>query len=595
MADQDVLGGAGFLLEPAGTRPIFTPEAFSDEQALFHQTTSDFMAKEVMPLNERIEKMEDGLLPELIRKAGELGILGIDVPEQYGGLGLDKTTSALVGEALSGQASFAVALGVQTGIGTLPILIFGDEDQKQRYLPDLVTGAKISAYCLSEPGSGSDALGAKTTAVRDGDDYVLNGVKAWISNAGFADIYIVFAQVDGDKFTAFIVERGSDGLSTGAEEKKMGLKGSSTRQVILEDVRVPARNVLGDVGKGHVIAFNILNIGRYKLGIAGAGGGKTALKLALDYASERKQFQTRLIDFPAIRDKIARMATSIYTTESMGYRLTGMLDARIEAFDKADPDHWKHAADVIKDYAIECSILKVHGSEAVSAILDEALQIYGGYGFTSEYPIEQRLRDSRVNRIFEGTNEINRMLIPGALFKRVMQGKVNLMPAVAAVEGAVRSGESAEPPLDADPLADSTLALARFLTEQAKKVFLFTAGATVQKYMANLDRQQELLMTMADMVIDIYGADSVVARVAQRIDALGEARTAAHRAVALVAATEAYRQIAERARDVAGHIAKTPSKMISGIDRLAPYVPVDLITARRAVAEHVISMGRYRF
>ncbi|MEZ4435944.1 MAG: acyl-CoA dehydrogenase family protein, partial [bacterium] len=526
-------------------------------------------------------------------KAGELGIIGIDVPEQYGGLGLDKTTSALVGEALSGQASFAVALGVQTGIGTLPILIFGDEEQKQRFLPDLVTGAKISAYCLSEPGSGSDALGAKTTAVRDGDDYVLNGVKAWISNAGFADIHIVFAQVDGDKFTAFIVERGSPGLSTGAEEKKMGLKGSSTRQVILEDVRVPARNLLGEIGKGHVIAFNILNIGRYKLGIAGAGGGKSALKHALDYASERKQFQTRLIDFPAIRDKIARMATSIYTTESMGYRLTGMLDARIEAFDKADPEHWKHAADVIKDYAIECSALKVHGSEGVSVVLDEALQIFGGYGFTSEYPIEQRLRDSRVNRIFEGTNEINRMLIPGALFKRVMQGKVNLMPAISAVEQA--SAETAEAPLDVEPLADPTLALARFLTEQAKKVFLFTAGATVQKYMANLDRQQELLMTMADMVIDLYGADSVIARIGQRIEQIGEAKTAAHRAVALVVATEAYRRIAERARDVAGHIARNPGKMIAAIDRLAPYVAVDLITARRAVAEHVIDAGRYRF
>lgn len=590
MADTEILGGAGFLLEPAGTRPIFTPEAFSDEQNLFYRTALEFMEREVLPKNERIEKMEDGLLPALIAKAGELGILGIDVPEQYGGLGLDKTTSALVGEALVTQASFAVALGVQTGIGTLPILIFGTEEQKHRYLPALVTGSKISAYCLSEPGSGSDALGARTTAVRDGDAYVLNGVKAWISNAGFADVYIVFAQVDGDKFTAFIVERGTPGLSTGAEEKKMGLKGSSTRQVILDGVRVPVENVLGQIGQGHVIAFNILNIGRYKLGIAGAGGGKAALKFALDYAGERKQFNTRLIDFPAIREKLARMATSIYTTETMGYRLTGMLDGRIEALDKEAPDHWKLAADIIKDYAIECSILKVQGSEGVSAVLDEALQIFGGYGFTSDYPIEQRLRDSRVNRIFEGTNEINRMLIPGSLFKRVMQGRLNLMPAVAAVEAEVRAAEPAP-----TPDAEDAMALARFMTEQAKKVFLFTAGAAVQKYMASLDQQQELLMIMADMVIDVFGADSVVARVGQRVAALGEAKTAPHRAVALVVTTEAYRRVAERARDVAGHIARNPGKMIAGIDRLAPYVPVDLIGARRAVAEHVIAMDRYRF
>lgn len=590
MLTTEILGGAGFLLEPAGTRPIFTPEAFSEEQRLFYQTALEFMEREVLPVNERIEKMEEGLLPALISKAGALGILGIDVPEQYGGLGLDKTTSALVGEVLALQASFAVALGVQTGIGTLPILIFGSEEQKHRYLPSLVSGRRISAYCLSEPGSGSDALGARTTAVRDGDAYVLNGVKAWISNAGFADIYIVFAQVDGDKFTAFIVERDTPGLSTGAEEKKMGLKGSSTRQVILDGARVPVENVLGQVGQGHVIAFNILNIGRYKLGIAGAGGGKAALKYALDYAGERKQFRTRLIDFPAIREKLARMATSIYTTETMGYRLTGMLDGRIEALDKQAPDHWKLAADIIKDYAIECSILKVQGSEGVSAVLDEALQVFGGYGFTSDYPIEQRLRDSRVNRIFEGTNEINRMLIPGALFKRVMQGRLNLMPAIAAVEAEVRAAEPAAP-----PPADDELALARFMTEQAKKVFLFTAGAAVQKYMASLDQQQELLMIMADMVIDVFGADSVVARVGQRIEALGAEKTAPHRAVALVVTTEAYRRVAERARDVAGHIARSPGKRIAGIDRLAPYVPVDLIGARRAVAEHLIAMDRYRF
>lgn len=588
---QQTPGGAGFLLEPVGATPIFTPERFSDEQRMFYETALDFMAKEVAPVNERIETMEEGLLPKLIREAGDLGMLGIDVPEQYGGLGLDKTTSALVGEALVTQASFAVAMGVQTGIGTLPILIFGSEDQKRRYLPSLVTGERISAYCLSEPGSGSDALGAKTTAVRDGDVYVLNGVKQWISNAGFADVFIVFAQVDGDKFTAFIVDRELPGVSTGAEEKKMGLKGSSTRQVILEDVRVPVDNLLGEIGRGHVIAFNILNIGRYKLGIAAVGAGRAALKHALDYAAERRQFDTRLIDFPAIREKVARMATIIYGTESMGYRLTGMLDDRIEALDKSAPDHWKQAVDIIKDYTIEASILKVQGSEGVSVVLDEALQIFGGYGFTSDYPIEQQVRDSRVNRIFEGTNEINRMLIPGTLLKRVMQGAINLMPTVAAVEAEVKSNQSAEPPTDdGDPLA-----LARFMTEQAKKAFLFIAGAAVQKYMAHLDRQQELLMVMADMVIDVFVADSVVARVAQRVEQLGAEKAAPQLAIARVTATEAYRRNAGRARDLAGHLGRNPAGMIAGIDRLCPYVPQDLIAARRVIAEHLVNVGRYRF
>jgi len=591
MAQDNAPGGAAFLLDPVAGRVIFTPEQFSEEQQMFFDSTQAFMDREVLPVNERIEKMEGGLLPKLIRKAGDLGLLGIDVPEEYGGLGLDKTTSALVGEAMVVQASFAVATGVQTGIGTLPILIFGSEEQKQRYLPDLVTGARISAYCLSEPGSGSDALGAKTSAVRDGDDWILNGVKQWISNAGFADVFIVFAQVEGDRFTCFIVEKGFDGVSTGAEEKKMGLKGSSTRQVILEDVRVPGENLLGEIGRGHVIAFNILNIGRYKLGIAAAGSGRAALKHALDYAGERKQFGTRLVDFPAIREKLARMAEIIYATESMGYRLTGMLDDRIEGFDKRDPDHWKHAVDVIKDYAIEASILKVQGSEGVSVVLDEALQIFGGYGFTSDYPIEQQLRDSRVNRIFEGTNEINRMLIPGTLLKRVMKGQLNLMPRVQAVGDEVKAGAVAEPPSG----ADDPLALARFMTEQAKKVCLYIAGAAVQKYMADLDRQQELLMVMADMIIDVFSADSVVARVSQRVEGLGADKAAPQLALAGLVATGAYRRNADRARDLAGHLAHKPMRMIAGIDRLAPYVPQDLIAARRVVAEHLVNVGRYRF
>ncbi len=589
MASEEVLGGAGFLMEAAGSRPVFTPEQFTDEQRMFFETAREFMDREVLPVNERLEAMEPGLMPALIRKAGEMGLLSVDIPEEYGGLGLDKVTSALVGEAISTQGSFAVASGVQIGIGTLPILIFGNDEQKARYLPQLATGERISAYCLTEPGSGSDALSAKTTAVRDGDCYVLNGVKQWISNAGFADVFIVFAQLDG-KFTAFIVDKELPGVSTGAEEKKMGLKGSSTRQVILEDVRVPAENLLGEPGKGAVIAFNILNIGRYKLGIASMAVAKVGLDHALTYAGERRQFKTRLVDFPAMREKLARMACTIYAGESMGWRLVGMLDERIETLDKSDPEHWKRAVEVIKDYAIECSILKVFGSEGVGFVLDEALQIHGGYGFTSEYPIEQPYRDARVNRIFEGTNEINRMLIPGTLFKRVMQGKLNFMPIAGAVEAEVKSGDPAEVPAD-----DAPLALERFMCEQAKKVFFFTSGAAAQKHMADMDRQQELLLAMADMVIDVWAADSTLARTLQLVDARGAEAAEAQLAIARVVISESYRSVAARAKELAGFLARNPTRMVAGIDRLAPYVPTNLIAARRVVAERLAEAGRYRF
>ncbi len=589
MADE-VQGGAGFLMEPAGSRRVFTPDQFSEEQRMFYEAAREFMAREILPENERIESMEPGLMPELIRKAGTQGLLAIDIPEKYGGLGLDKATSALVGEAIAIQGSFAVASGVQMGIGTLPILIFGSDDQKERYLPALASGEKISAYCLTEPGSGSDALSAKTTAVKDGDHFVLNGVKQWISNAGFADVYIVFAQLEG-RFTGFIVDAELPGVSTGAEEKKMGLKGSSTRQVILEDVRVPAANLLGDPGKGAVIAFNILNIGRYKLGIASIGVAKEAMDHALRYAGDRRQFKTRLVDFPAIREKFANMAAQIYATEAMGWRLVGMLDDRIEALEKDDPAHWQQAVRVIKDYAIECSILKVFGSEMVGDVLDEALQIHGGYGFTSEYPIEQPYRDTRVNRIFEGTNEINRMLIPGTIFKRVMQGKLNFLPVAGKVEAEVKTGEAAEPPFE----DETPLALERFMCEQAKKVFFFTSGAAAQKHMADMDRQQELLLALADMVIDVWTADSTLARVAQYTDAHGAEASSAQLAIGRVVVTECYRRIAGRAKDLAGFLARRPTKMCAGIDRLAPYVPVDLVHARREVAERLCEAGRYRF
>lgn len=587
-------GGAGFLLEPAGTRRIFTAEQFTDEHHLFQKTADDFLEKEVLPVNDAIEKMEDGVMPGLIRKAAELGLAAVDIPEAYGGLGLDKRTSMIVSRALTRQASFAVAFGAHVGIGTLPIVIFGTPEQRERYLPALATAEKIAAYCLSEPGSGSDALGAKTTAVEDGDHYVLNGTKQWITNAGFADVFVIFAQLEG-KFTAFIVDADTPGVSTGTEEHKLGIKGSSTRQVILQDARIPKNNLLGEAGRGHVIAFNILNIGRFKLGVGMGGGAMHALHHALEYATQRKQFKTRLVDFPAIREKLAKIACFIYANDSMSWRLGGQLDDQIEALDKSDPEHWKQAVEVISDYAIEASILKVYGSEGLGFCLDEALQIHGGYGFTSEYPIEQPYRDARVNRIFEGTNEINRMLIPGTLFKRVLKGKINFMPLMGAVEAEVKSGAVAEPPEPGEDGAYAPLEIERFMNEQAKKVLVYTAGAAIQKHMADLDRQQEVLMALADMAIAVYAADSTLCRVIQKLDDDGAESTGAHQAIARVVVTEAYRNVAIIARDLAGYLAKNPARMIDGIRRLGPYVPVDLITARREIAQALVDAGRYRF
>jgi len=508
--------GVGFLLTPACRHRILIPEAFSDDQRMFLRTAEEFMEKEILSRNEAIEHLDYEVLRKLMRKAGELGLLSIDIPEAYGGLGLDKTTSALVSEAMAAQGSWAVTFGAHVGIGTLPIVIFGTEQQKTKYLPGLATGESIAAYCLSEPGSGSDAMGAKTTAVREGDVYILNGVKQWISNANIADVLIVFAQVDGRLFSAFIVDRNTPGVSIGVEEKKLGLKGSSTAQVILEDVRVPASNLLGEIGRGSVIAFNILNIGRYKLGVGSNGVAKRGISDAVRYARDRKQFQTAIVEFPAIREKLARSAALVFATDAMAWRLCGAMDARLKALDAGDPDHWKHAVEVLKDFTIECSMLKIFGSEAVAFVLDEALQIHGGYGYTREYPIEQPLRDVRVNRIFEGTNEINRLLVPGTLFKRVMQGKLNLMPVMMALEAEVKAGETAVPPSEGEPLA-----LEAFMTEQAKKVFIYTAGAAAQKFMADLDRQQELLLGLADMLTDVWAADSTLTRVAQSLVSMG--------------------------------------------------------------------------
>src|SRR5438552_6920013 len=436
--------GGDFLFAPVGSAPFMTPERFSEEQRQFFATGLDFVNREVLPVADRIERKDNALLRQLLAKAGELGLLGVDVPEELGGLGLDKTTSMLVGESQAGYGSWATTFGAHVGIGTLPIVFFGTPEQKAKYLPDLASGRRVAAYALSEPGSGSDALGAKTVArlSPDGRSYLVNGSKMWITNGGFADVYVVFLKIDGDKFTAMIVERGTPGFSQGREEHKLGIRGSSTTPLIFEDCKVPVENVLGEIGKGHKIAFNILNVGRLKLAAFGVGGMKYVLQGGIEYAAQRKQFGRPIAAFGLVREKLARAAAHIYAVEAMTYRAAGAIDAAIALSDGSPAK----VMEAIEEYAIEASIMKVTGSEWLFHTIDEVLQIHGGNGFVEDYPIERAYRDNRVNRIFEGTNEINRLLIPGMIFKRAVKGAVPLMAAVQQLEEEMSEPRHLPPP-----------------------------------------------------------------------------------------------------------------------------------------------------
>jgi len=453
------LKGGSFLIEEHTTEQVFTLEDLSDEHQQIVQTTQDFAKNEILPNAEKIEHKEFAVTRELIRKACEIGIGNVDIPEAYGGSDMDKIASAIIAEHLSVNGSFSVAFGGHVGIGTLPIVYFGTPDQKQKYLPRLASGEWIAAYALSESTSASDAMNPRTKAVLspDGKEWILNGEKMWITNGGFADVFIIFAKVDGEKFSAFIVERNSPGFQNGAEEKKMGIRGSSTTPIILNDCRIPKENLLGEIGKGHVIAFNTLNIGRYKLGAGVVGGARNALNNAVGYAKQRKAFGKTLSEFGLIKEKIANMATSIFTGEAMSYRTVGMIDAAMAEIDKNSPDVYKQTAKNIEEYAVECSILKVFGSEMLDYVVDETVQIYGGYGFVEEYPAERAYRDSLVNRSFEGTNEINRMIITGWLLKRAMSGQLALMPAIKKLMDEIMSGPSTGETLEGALSAERTL------------------------------------------------------------------------------------------------------------------------------------------
>src|SRR2546421_1256621 len=516
------ISGGGFLLEERKGDEVFTPENFTGQAQLSGETAEEFAINEIVPNIEKMEHKDFSITRDLLKKAGELGLSSAEIPEAYGGLEMDKVTAAVIADHIAKYAGFATTWGGHTGIGTLPIVYSGTEQQKKRYLPRLAAGEIVGAYALSEASSGSDALNCRARAElsKDGKHYILNGEKMWITNAGFADLFTVFAKVDGEKFTAFLVERTFPGLSIGSEEHKMGIRGSSTCPVILNDCQVPAQNVLGEIGRGHVIAFNILNVGRFKLGAMCVGGARSSLDHAIPYAKQRKAFGKVIGDFGLVREKIANMAAEIYVGESLVYRTVGMMDSALAAVDKSAPDAAKKTLKAIEEYAVECSIIKVWASEMVSYVVDETVQIYGGYGFVEEYPAERAYRDARINRIFEGTNEINRLIITGFLLKRAMSGQLPLMPAIKKLMDEVLSGPSMGEDLEG-PFADE-----RKLVSQAKKLGLFAAGAATQKYMQAIQDQQEIMGAIADMTIETYAMESAVLRSQKIAETKGEAAAA---------------------------------------------------------------------
>src|SRR6266446_3564973 len=513
-----IIGGS-FLIEDRNTADVFTPEDFTDEHRQIAQTTEEFARNEIVPNIEKIEHKDWQVTRDLLKKAAELGLATVDIPEEYGGADMDKISSCIIADRIAVSGSFSVSFGGHVGIGTLPIVYFGTKEQKAKYLPKLASGEWIAAYALSENTSASDAMNARTKAVlsKDGKHWVLNGEKMWITNAHFADVFIIFAKVDGEKFSAFIVERTFPGFSVGAEEKKMGIRGSSTAPLILNDCKVPAENLLGEIGKGHIIAFNSLNIGRFKLGAGVVGGARNALTNAISYAKERKAWGKSISEFGLIKEKLANMAISVYVGEALAYRTVGMIETILADIDKNAPDAAVQIRKGIEEYAVECSILKVWGSEMIDSVVDEVVQIYGGYGFVEEYPAERSYRDARVNRIFEGTNEINRMIITGWLLKRAMSGQLPLLPAIKRLMDEVLAG-----PSSADPL-EGALAAERTIVANAKKLALFTAGAASQKYMQALADQQEIMGALADIIIQTYAMESAVLRTQKLIASKGEA------------------------------------------------------------------------
>lgn len=593
VAEQTHLRGGEWLVKDQDANSVFIPEQWNEEQRNIAQMIDDFLLNEVYPNVEAMDSMKQPeILPSLMKKAGELGLLGAGVPEEYDGLGLETLTQMLMTEKIGAGHSFSVGMTAHTGIGTQPLLYFGNDEQKERYLPKLATGEWLGCYCLTEPDSGSDALGARTTAVlnEEGTHYILNGQKMWITNAGFADLFTVFAKIDGDKFTGFLVERDAPGVSFGEEEKKMGIKGSSTRQVFFQDTPVPVENVLGEIGKGHVIAFNILNIGRLKLGAATMGAAKQVINITVNYANERSQFNTKIAHFGAIQHKIAEQIIRTWVTESAVYRSTHDVEAW-EQKAKAEGKHYnEYMLAGAREYAVECALLKVFGSETLDFVVDEGVQVHGGYGFSAEFHVERAYRDSRINRIFEGTNEINRMLSINDLFRKALKGEIDLMGPGMAITQELQQ--------EAQPLPESNgnpINLLKHYVKNFKKATLMVLGSAAQKYMQELEKQQEMLLYMADMLMYTYACESALLRAEKILKNHGEEAAKLPLLIVQTYIVDCADRLMNAGKNVIFGMAegKQMVGMLSGLKRFTKVNGYNTIAARREIAAAAIQANAY--
>jgi alkylation response protein AidB-like acyl-CoA dehydrogenase len=592
MANQTdkLIKGGSFLIEDVNFEQVFTPEEYSDEQKMIAKTTEDYVLNEVVPVIDNLENHEFDHSVRLLKEAGELGLLGADVPEEYGGLGLDKVSSALIAEKMSRAGGFSISHGAHVGIGSLPIVLFGDEDQKQKYLPALATGEKLAAYALTEPGSGSDALGAKTTAKLNeaGTHYILNGEKQWITNSAFADVFVVYAKIDGEHFSAFIVEKDYPGVSTGPEEKKMGIKSSSTRTLILEDAEIPAENLLGQAGKGHIIAFNILNIGRYKLGVGAVGASKRAFEITVQYTNQRQQFKTPISSFNLTKEKLATMAAKLYAAESSVYRTVGLFEDRMSKLTDEEVKNGTEVAKSIAEYAIECSLNKFFATEVLDYVVDEGVQLHGGYGFMQEYEIERIYRDSRINRIFEGTNEINRLLVPGTYLRKAMKGELPLLQKAQALQEELMM-------LMPEEVGDEPLAQEKYLVKNAKKIGLMLAGLAAQKFGKALEKEQEILVNIADIVSNAYAMESAVLRTEKALEKAGAEKAKQKLLYTQIFCQEAFNEIEAHAKEtlVATEKGDTLRMMLSALRKFTRHTPINVIAVKREASEKLVEAEKF--
>ncbi len=594
MAERKIFAGGEFLITDIRPDDVFAPEEMTQKHKMIYSAVKDFVKREIEPNIAQIEEKSEALTRSLLKIAGEIGLNGTDIPEEYGGEGMDKISTCLVSDVIGRTASFAVSHSAHTGIGTLPIVYFGTHEQKKKYLHKLTTGEWVAAYCLTEPNAGSDALNVQTTAQLsdDGKYYLLNGEKIYITNGAWADVFIVYAKVDGEKFTGFIVERAFPGISSGAEEKKMGINGSSTTSVVFKDCKVPVENVLFEIGKGHKIAFNILNIGRFKLGAGVTGGCKITIAEASKYANSREQFGRKIGSFGMIKNKLADMSIRTYMAESIIYRLAAMMDDRFHSLDTGTKALATENAEMLEAYAVECSIAKVYCSECVDFCVDELVQIFGGNGYIAEYPIERMYRDARINRIFDGTNEINRLLIPGTILKRALQGRLPFFDEIQKL-----NNENNLYSFDPTMLDDAFLGIQKYMLTACKKILLISAGSAVNKFLDSLAEEQEVLAMMADIIIEIFAVESGLVRAQKYAAAKGEKKAAHHIAAVKIYTNDMIPKVVHWAKQIIAAAAEGDdlSSRFAAVDRLSTYQPVDTIELRRLIAEKVLKGKKYPF